>query len=101
MTSYANGSEISPSREPICETSYYKLAEGMTQNGDLQLAIAWRLKHDDCQAALYVAKNETKEAKEALKKAESKAKMQRGFLIFAGVLSACLMATAGVLGALR
>lgn len=89
------------SNDSICETVYYKTAEAMTTNKDLQLAIAWRLRSDDCAAQLYDAKAEAKAAQKELKAAENKAKVQKGFLIFSLVLGGCLIATVSILGALR
>lgn len=89
------------SSESICETVYYKTAEAMTTDKDLQLAIAWRLRSDDCDVQLHAVKSELKEAQKALKAEERKAKTQRGFLAFSLVLAGCLVATVSILGALR
>lgn len=89
------------SSESICETVYYKTAEAMTTDKDLQLAIAWRLRSDDCDVQLHAIKGELKEAQKALKTEERKTKTQRGFLVFSLVLAGCLVATVSILGALR
>lgn len=94
MAKSANGSENSP----ICHTPYYKQAEAMTDNEDLRLAIAWRLKADDCSVLTKSLSTENKELKKQVKAAENKQKISKSFLIFAGVLAGSLAISLAIIG---
>lgn len=70
----------------------------MTQNEDLKLAIAWRLKADDCAIITKDLSAENKTLKKQVKAAENKQKISKGFLIFAGVLAGSLAISLAIIG---
>lgn len=70
----------------------------MTENEDLRLAIAWRLKADDCAALTKSLSAENKELKKQVKTAENKQKLGKSFLAFFGVLAGSLALSLAIIG---